>query len=258
MIEDDDKEATRIIARQGPKQLPFRVEPPARPAASPAAPLPEPRLDVAPEPRVEDRPAPRPGVIVPPVGRPAVMLPPGGPARAGRSPLVPPPVVALPGATPSATPAAVAPPVVAQPAVVAVAPAPSVAPAEPVVGWLVVTKGPGRGASLALRGGRNALGAAPGQDLQLAFGDPAIAASGHAFLVYDEEARAFFIEDGKKKELVRINGRLLTETRSIESGDEIRVGATTLRFVAFCGPAFDWSAADAPTPAAPENDGDGI
>lgn len=254
MTDDDDKEATRIIARPGPKSLPFRVEPPAAP----------PRVEPRPELRAEPKPEPvpvavvpppaRPAVIVPPVGRPAVMQPPGGPARAGRSPLVAPPVVDLPGAAPkpvtappaAAAPVAAAPVAPPPPPVVAVAPAP--AAIEPVVGWLVITKGPGRGASLTLHTGRNALGAAPGHDVQIAFGDPAIALVGHAFLVYDEEARAFFIEDGKKKDLVRVNGRMLTETRPLASGDEIRIGATTLRFVAFCGADFDWSE---PAPAAP-------
>jgi hypothetical protein len=259
MTDEDDKEATRIIARPGPKQVPFRVEP----AVAPAAPaVPEPRPEVRGEVRGEVRPVPaRPAVIVPPVGRPAVMVPPGGPARAGRSPLVAPPVVALPGAATPPTPvqpqpvvpaaAVTPPPVVAVP--VAPAPAAPIVPAtvDPVVGWVVVVKGPGRGAALALHAGRNSLGAALGEDLRLAFGDPAIAASGHAFLAYDEEARVFFIEDGKKKELVRVNGRMLTETRPLAAGDEIRVGATTLRFVAFCGPDFDWAQPDAPasTPA---------
>lgn len=282
MSDDDDKEATRIIARPGPKSLPFRVETPiAAPRAEPRldrpAPPPLPTPPPAPAPAPAAAPAPagvvqppaRPAVIVPPVGRPAVMQPPGGPARAGRSPLVAPPVVDLPGATPKpvtappAAPAAVVPP--PQPPAAAVAPAPAVAAAaiEPVVGWLVILKGPGRGASLTLRTGRNALGAAPGQDVQIAFGDPAIALVGHAFIVYDEEARAFFIEDGKKKDLVRVNGRMLTETRPLAAGDEIRIGATTLRFVAFCGADFDWSEPQPAAPAAadaatPDDSGAGI
>ena len=37
MTDDHDKEATRIIARPGPKQLPFRVEPPLADKPPPAA-----------------------------------------------------------------------------------------------------------------------------------------------------------------------------------------------------------------------------
>lgn len=267
MTDEDDKEATRIIARPGPKHVPFRVEP-AVVAAAPESPRAESRDEPKLEVRAEVRSVPaRPAVIVPPVGRPAVMVPPGGPARAGRSPLVTPPVVALPGAaaTPPTPIQPVAPAAAVTPPPVVAAPAPAApivhAAIDPVVGWVVVVKGPGRGAALALHAGRNSLGAAPGEDLRLAFGDPAIAPSGHAFLAYDEEARAFFIEDGKKKELVRVNGRMLTETRPLAAGDEIRVGATTLRFVAFCGPDFDWAQPDAPvspSAEAPNGAGEGI
>jgi hypothetical protein len=122
----------------------------------------------------------------------------------------------------------------------------SPAPAEPVVGWVVVIKGPGRGASREVFSGRNALGSDPEQMIPINFGDPAFARRGHAFIVYDNEERAFYIEDGKQKELVRVNGQLLSETRAIHHGDEIRVGQTTLKFVALCGPEFDWADRTAP------------
>ncbi|MBT9288032.1 FHA domain-containing protein [Prosthecodimorpha staleyi] len=122
----------------------------------------------------------------------------------------------------------------------------SQAPAEPVVGWVVVIKGPGRGASREVFSGRNALGSDPEQMIPINFGDPAFARRGHAFIVYDNEERAFYIEDGKQKELVRVNGQLLSETRAIHHGDEIRVGQTTLKFVALCGPEFDWADRTAP------------
>lgn len=114
---------------------------------------------------------------------------------------------------------------------------------EPVVAWLVVTKGPGRGAFRALGPGRNNLGSSEAATVRLDFGDPAIAPSGHAYIVYDDETRGFVIEDGKRKELVRVNGRLLSDARDLADRDEIRIGATTLVFVAFCGPGFDWGAA---------------
>ncbi|WP_407051778.1 FHA domain-containing protein [Methyloraptor flagellatus] len=114
---------------------------------------------------------------------------------------------------------------------------------EPVVAWLVVTKGPGRGAFRALGPGRNNLGSSEAATVRLDFGDPAIAPSGHAYIVYDDETRGFVIEDGKRRELVRVNGRLLSDARDLADRDEIRIGATTLVFVAFCGPGFDWGAA---------------
>ncbi len=113
-------------------------------------------------------------------------------------------------------------------------------PIEPVVGWLVIVKGPGRGVARQIVTGRNGIGSAAGQDIQLDFGDAAIAPQGHAYIVYDDEAREFVVEDGKQKIVVRLNGKLLTETMPIGHGDELRIGATTLRFVALCGADFDW------------------
>jgi hypothetical protein len=112
---------------------------------------------------------------------------------------------------------------------------------EPVVGWLVVVKGPGRGAARGLVTGRNAIGSAATEAIPINFGDPAIVPHGHAYIVYDDEAREFVVEDGKQKIIVRLNGRLLTETMPIAHGDHLRIGATTLRFVALCGADFDWS-----------------
>lgn len=132
---------------------------------------------------------------------------------------------------------------------------------DPVVGWLVVIKGPGRGAARDIVTGRNSLGRAAGQDIRIDFGDPAIAPQGHLYIVYDEEGREFVVEDGKQKVVVRLNGKLLTETMPIGNGDDLRIGATTLRFIALCGPGFDWhepeasNAASADTPEEAEGSG---
>ncbi|MDR3497103.1 MAG: FHA domain-containing protein, partial [Ancalomicrobiaceae bacterium] len=121
---------------------------------------------------------------------------------------------------------------------------------EPTVGWLVVVKGPGRGASRPIVAGRNALGSASDQPLSFGYGDQVIVPRGHVFVVYDEEARQFYVEDGKQKEIARLNGRLLTETRELSHGDDIRIGSTTFRFVALCGPEFDWADDAMPKPSA--------
>jgi hypothetical protein len=123
--------------------------------------------------------------------------------------------------------------------------------ADPVVGWLVVVKGPGKGAVFSLRRGRNAIGVAADQAVVLGFGDPAIADQGHAYVVYDPETREFLAEDGKQRELVRHNGRLLSETRPIAAGDEIRIGSTALRFAPLCGPQWDWNGPEEPASVKP-------
>jgi hypothetical protein len=127
--------------------------------------------------------------------------------------------------------------------------APSAAPvAGPVrfpVGWVVVTDGPGRGASFTLRAGVSPIGRDEDQTIQLDFGDTAISRQMHAAIAYDEESRGFFLGHGGKSNIVRLNGRPVLSTEDLSDGDMIRIGETTLKFVAFCGKAFDWSEASA-------------
>jgi hypothetical protein len=258
--DEADNEITRIVRRPGPKVLPVSIMTPppvgeAAPAAAPAVvpPVVPPRAqanDVAPAvaapPVMLERPKP---VMTPPQRPAAPPLPNGMVPVAARPGPVPPMVVPTPVARPVAAdvpkPAAIPAAAPVAPAVHAVeapkAAAPIVAdPIEPVVGWLVVVKGPGRGVSRTIVTGRNSLGSGADEDIRIDFGDTAIASHGHLYIVYDEEAREFVVEDGKQKVVVRLNGKLLTETMPIGHGDELRIGATTFRFVALCGPDFDW------------------
>jgi hypothetical protein len=121
------------------------------------------------------------------------------------------------------------------------APAAAAAPARFPVGWLVIERGPGRGAAFALSDGLSTVGRGTGQTVQLDFGDTAISRDTHAAIAYDDESRACFLGHGGKANLVRRNGRPVLTTEAIEHGDRIRLGETTLRFVALCGPEFSWS-----------------
>jgi hypothetical protein len=114
-------------------------------------------------------------------------------------------------------------------------------PARFPVGWLVVEKGPGRGSAFALSDGLSTIGRGDGQTVQLDLGDTAISRDTHAAIAYDDEQRACFIGHGGKANLVRLNGRPVLATETISDGDRIRIGETTLRFVALCGPEFSWS-----------------
>jgi len=119
------------------------------------------------------------------------------------------------------------------------APAASRGPDYPV-GWLVVTAGSGRGASFGLTAGVATLGRGEDQTVRLDFGDTAISRSAHASIAYDAESGRFFLGAGAKSNLVRRNGRPVLATEEIASGDAIRLGETTLRFVALCGDGFAW------------------
>ena len=111
---------------------------------------------------------------------------------------------------------------------------------DPVVGWLVVRKGLGRGCFRPIFYGQNSIGRGTDQRISLDFGDPRISRQGHAFLIYDEVAQKFYIRDGGKTNLVRHNGQLVMTPTELHDRDELTIGGTTLLFVALCGPAFDW------------------
>jgi hypothetical protein len=109
-----------------------------------------------------------------------------------------------------------------------------------VVGWLVVTGGPGRGKFSAIFDGMNTVGRGPDQSTQLDFGDETISRSSHAFITYDNLARKFYIQHGGKSNLVRVNKAPVLQPTELNRGDEISLGNTVLRFVPFCGESFDW------------------
>jgi hypothetical protein len=112
--------------------------------------------------------------------------------------------------------------------------------ADPVAGWLVVVKGPGRGGFCPIYIGMNSVGRDAGQRISLNFGDEMISREEHAFIAYDEEARRFYLQHGGKANLVRLGGRPVLSPTELQPYDLIRIGKTTLRFIPLCGPDFAW------------------
>ncbi len=113
------------------------------------------------------------------------------------------------------------------------------------VGWLVVVDGPGKGASFALFDGLTQIGRGEGQTVRLDFGDNTISRENHAAIAYDGEQRQFFFGHGGKANLVRLNNRPVLSTENLTTNSVIRIGETTLRFVALCGEDFTWSEIEA-------------
>ena len=112
---------------------------------------------------------------------------------------------------------------------------------DPVAGWLVVVKGPGRGGFSAIYVGMNSLGRDASQRVCLDFGDEAISREEHAFITYDEETRCFYLQHGGKSNLVRLGSDPVLTPTELKPGDLIRIGKTTLLFVPCCGPDFSWT-----------------
>jgi len=112
---------------------------------------------------------------------------------------------------------------------------------EPVAGWIVVVKGQGRGGFRPVFVGMNSIGRAPSQRISVDFGDESISREEHAFITYDDEARTFYLHHGGKSNLVRLAGAPVLQPTELKAGDQFRIGNTTFRFVACCGPDFDWT-----------------
>ena len=108
------------------------------------------------------------------------------------------------------------------------------------VGWLVVVDGPGRGTAFTIFDGVTQIGRGEDQTVRLNFGDNSISRENHAAIAYDNEQQTFFIGHGGKANLVRVNNRPVLSTEELQSEDKVRIGETTLRFVAFCGANFSW------------------
>ncbi|SPH18241.1 hypothetical protein DEA8626_01773 [Defluviimonas aquaemixtae] len=111
-------------------------------------------------------------------------------------------------------------------------------------GWLVVVDGPGRGASFTIGAGVSTIGRGTDQTVCLDFGDTSVSRENHASIAYDDEQNRFFVGHGGKSNIVRRNGNPVLATEDLADADLIRIGKTTLRFVALCGPDFTWGATE--------------
>jgi hypothetical protein len=113
---------------------------------------------------------------------------------------------------------------------------------DPVVGWLVVLDGPGRGHAVSIGYGMNALGRDDDQRLKFDFGDDKISRARHALITFDPRSCRFFIQHGGGRNLTYLGSEPLLNVAELSGGEDIQVGDTKLRFVAFCGKEFRWDA----------------
>lgn len=124
---------------------------------------------------------------------------------------------------------------------------PQAAPSTPThpTGWLVVTKGPGAGASFPLYAGVAMVGRGEDQPIRLDFGDQTISRQNHAAVAYDPEDNAFYLGHGGKSNIIKLNRKPVLSTEQMHHADTIRIGETELRLVALCGDDFQWGVTDA-------------
>ena len=140
----------------------------------------------------------------------------------------------------------------ASPAPVVAAPVAEASPmqeTEPVVAWLVIIAGPGRGQFRPLFAGNNTIGRGPDQRVPINFGDDAISTKEQAYVRYDAEDRKYLlIPNLAASNLISINGDKPTSAVPLKGGDRIKMGRTILLFAPLCGPEFDWTEPDAMAP----------
>lgn len=111
---------------------------------------------------------------------------------------------------------------------------------DPVTGWLVVEKGPGRGHAVQVGSGMNAIGRGIDQRISLPFGDTTISAARHCLVSYDPRSRLFALHLGDGANLTYVNGEPVYGTVALSNHATIELGTTCLRFIALCGPDFSW------------------
>ncbi len=111
---------------------------------------------------------------------------------------------------------------------------------DPVVGWLVIVEGHGKGHALQLSYGMNSIGRNKTERICLNFGDEEISRNKHAIVTYDPRGRKFYVQHGGGKNLSYLGEQPLLVPAELHGGEEILLGQTTLRFVPFCGEDFDW------------------
>jgi hypothetical protein len=113
---------------------------------------------------------------------------------------------------------------------------------DPVVGWLVVIKGPGLGQSINIGGGMNTVGRGVECRVSLPFGDTLISGDDHLRIIYDDSHRSFLLAPGTGKNITRANGQVVSSTMPITNRSIIELSKkTTVRFMSFCDDTFDWS-----------------
>ena len=111
---------------------------------------------------------------------------------------------------------------------------------DPIAGWLVVVDGPGKGQVCRLGYGVNTLGRGGSSRVRIDFGDDEISREAHATLTYDPKGRKFYLQHGGGLNLTYVDDEPVLSPTPLEGLQHIVLGQTTFRFIALCGPNFDW------------------
>ncbi len=110
---------------------------------------------------------------------------------------------------------------------------------EPVVGWLVCTKGEHFGEDFRLKSGRNFIGRSGDMDVSITK-DNTVSRDRHAVVVYEPRGNLFLMQPGDSKELCYLNDNVVLSPQPLKSHDKILIGKSELMFVPCCVDVFVW------------------
>jgi hypothetical protein len=108
---------------------------------------------------------------------------------------------------------------------------------SPVVGWLVVLNGDGKGKDYKLIPGMNTIGR-DGTNGICITSDATITSSKHAIVVYDYKNNKYFLTHGEGTNLTYLNDNVVLQPSELTSGDKITLGNTDMKFMPF---EYDWN-----------------
>ncbi len=112
---------------------------------------------------------------------------------------------------------------------------------DPVVGWVVIIDGPGKGIGLQIGSGQNTLARGHQARVQIDFGDHEISRESHSIITYDPKHNNYYIQPGLGTNLTYLGEEPVLSPTMLSHGSRIVIGSTTLRFIALCDDSFSWS-----------------
>lgn len=107
-----------------------------------------------------------------------------------------------------------------------------------IVGWLVCTKGPDKGRDYRLYHGWNRVGRGLDMDVYIP-DDKKVSSDSQIAVVFDDRKSKFHIVN-QMGSLTYLNGKNVTETQMLTTGDIITMGDTEFVFIAFCTEERKW------------------
>lgn len=110
---------------------------------------------------------------------------------------------------------------------------------EPVVGWLVATKGKYFGQSFNLKSGRNFIGRSITMDVCLE-GENSVSRERHAVIIYEPRERLFIAQPGDSRELFYINDEVVLDNIVLKPYDVISMGKVDMIIIPCCTKQFAW------------------